>query len=115
MAWRIVYWVNTTGKAPAKDFIDDLPLETRVKVRNLYRYILEFGPNLGPPHMKHISGYKPLKEFRVVGEGAIRLLGWIDGSYIIIAHVFRKKTQKIPQKEIDVAYRRWKHSDISVT
>jgi phage-related protein len=70
--------------------------------------MLEFGPNLGMPHTKALKG--GLFELRVKSkEGIARILYCTKiGNVIVMLHVFIKKTQKIPKKELKIAYTRMK-------
>ena len=68
--------------------------------------IIEFGANLGMPHTKPIGN--GLFELRVKSkEGIARVFFCTKvGKRIIMLHVFIKKTQKIPQKELIIAKKR---------
>ena len=72
---------------------------------------LERGFNLGPPHVKPLpSTHSSLYEIRVRDKkGEFRVVYFIkvkDAIYIL--HAFRKKTQKMPQKEKNVILKRIK-------
>ncbi|NOQ94413.1 MAG: type II toxin-antitoxin system RelE/ParE family toxin [Methylophaga sp.] len=68
--------------------------------------IIEFGANLGMPHTKPIGD--GLFELRVKSkEGVARVFFCTKvGKRIIMLHVFIKKTQKIPKKELIIAKKR---------
>ena len=63
------------------------------------------------PHTKKLKG-SPLWEIRIRGKDNIRILYAVyTQKSILILHGFVKKTQKTPQKEMDIAlerYRDWK-------
>ena len=65
--------------------------------------MVEFGSNLGSPHTKAVEN--GLFELRVKGkEGIARVFFCTKaGRNIVMLHVFIKKTQKIPKKEIAIA------------
>lgn len=75
---------------------------------HIVEMIEEFGPNLGKPHTAPMGG--GLFEIRAKGrEGIGRSLFCMQkGQEIVILHSFVKKTQKTPQKELDLARKRLK-------
>ena len=68
--------------------------------------MIEFGANLGMPHTKPIEN--GLFELRLKSkEGIARVFFCTKvGKRIIMLHLFIKKTQKIPQKELTIANKR---------
>lgn len=68
--------------------------------------MLEFGPNLGMPHTRPIEN--GLFELRVKSkEGIARVFFCTKrGNKIIVLHIFVKKTQKTPLKELKLAKKR---------
>lgn len=64
----------------------------------------EKGPQLLRPYADVLQG--PIRELRVsFGRLEVRLLYFISGKNVIITHGFLKKTDKVPQEEIDRAMR----------
>ncbi len=70
--------------------------------------IEEFGPDIGRPHTAPLG--KGLFEIRAKGREGIgrSIFCSVRDRKIIILHSFVKKTQKIPQREIDKALKRKK-------
>lgn len=68
--------------------------------------MLEFGSNLGMPHTRSLGD--GLIELRIKGrEGIARVFFCtVIEKRIIMLHVFIKKTNKTPQKEIQIAKNR---------
>jgi phage-related protein len=72
-----------------------------------YFKILEFEGKLDLPHAKKVA--KGLFEIRVKLQGEYRgFYAYIGKLDIVILHFFRKKTQKTPIKDLEVAQRRLK-------
>lgn len=72
----------------------------------LFAYLREYG-RLEFPEAKKLS--KNLFEIRIILSGTYRgFYGYAGEKYIVILHVFRKKTQKTPLKNLRVAERRLK-------
>lgn len=69
----------------------------------------KFGPKLGTPHVKKISG--SLFELRISGGQEVRIFYSFHKSQIFLLHGFIKKTQKIPWKEIKIAFQKQKLLD----
>jgi phage-related protein len=71
---------------------------------------LETGANLTMPVSRPMSGYPGLKELRMRdSRGIVRVFYYIQqGHQVFILHLFRKKTQKTPQNEIETALQRLK-------
>ncbi len=70
--------------------------------------MLEFGPNLGMPHTRAMSG--GLLELRVKSKEGIARVFYctVVNNRIVILHVITKKSQKTPKKELETARKRLK-------
>lgn len=68
--------------------------------------MLEFGANLGMPHTKAIES--GLFELRVKGKEGIARIFYCTkiGQRIVMLHVFIKKSQKTPKRELKLAIQR---------
>ena len=60
------------------------------------------------PYVKHLEG--PIWEMRMKGRDGIARAAYVtaSGRRIVVVHVFAKKTQKTPRREIETALRRAK-------
>lgn len=60
------------------------------------------------PYVKHLEG--PLWEMRMKGRDGIARAAYVaaSGRRLVVVHVFGKKTQKTPRREIETALRRAK-------
>ncbi|TCT19726.1 type II toxin-antitoxin system RelE/ParE family toxin [Thiobaca trueperi] len=74
----------------------------------LARRIMAVGPNLGPPHTDAFGD--GLFELRLKGQEGIARVFFcaLVGRRVMILHSFIKKTQKTPQREIEIARKRMK-------
>ncbi len=86
----------------------ELPDKLQAKMLRLFDLVEEHGAQLGEPHTKALSN--GLFELRAKAlEGIARsIFCYVDGKKIIVLHVFVKKTQKTPKKELEVAISRMK-------
>lgn len=106
MSWEVVFYTTRRGQSPVIEFLKELTVAERAKVRNHIRLLQEFGTRLDYPHARPIKGHKPLWELRPT---PVRLFYVAyTGKRFVILHGFKKKTGKTPQKEIDTAYARYR-------
>jgi phage-related protein len=104
MRWKIEFYDIKVMKS-----ITQWPVGIGAKFTRIVDLIEEFGPEtVGMPHIKALG--QGLFEIRVkASEGIGRaFFCTIKGKVIIILNDFIKKTQKTPQKEMDLAKKRMK-------
>ena len=65
-------------------------------------------PEVREPYVKHLEG--PIWEMRMKGRDGIGRAAYVTaaGRRVVVVHVFGKKTQKTPRREIETALRRAK-------
>ncbi|HDV5785738.1 TPA: type II toxin-antitoxin system RelE/ParE family toxin [Legionella pneumophila] len=110
MKWTIDYYNQSVYEQVKK-----LPKLIKAKFEAILDKIVEHGPDLGMPFTKAMG--KGLFEVRAKAqEGIARgFYCTISGNRIVILHIFIKKTQATPKKELDLALNRLKevkHHDI---
>ena len=79
----------------------------RAKLEHISRMIAAFGlEKMREPYVKHIEG--ALWEMRLTGrDGIVRAIYvTATGKRVVIVRAFRKKTQKTPRSEIELALKR---------
>ncbi len=101
MAWSIEYYSQKL-----EGLVLELPDGLLARYLHLTDLMLEFGSNLGMPHTKAVDG--GLFELRVKGKEGIARVFYCTkvGKRIIMLHMFVKKSQKIPKKELKLALKR---------
>ena len=108
---QIYYYTSIKGTNPAKEFLDSLQKIQKAKVFRVFKVYQQYELSSIIPHTKKLKG-SPLWEIRIRGKDNIRILYAVyTEKSILILHGFVKKTQKTPQKEMDIAlerYRDWK-------
>jgi len=95
--------------ASLEKFIKSLQKPTIAKVLRTIDLLEKFGQKLGPPHTKKIS--TRLFELRISGKQEVRIFYTFYKSQIFLLHGFVKKSQKIPQKEINFSLQKLKLFD----
>ena len=92
-----------------EEFIDSLEKPTIAKVSHSIDLLEEFGNKLYFPHTKKV--FSDLFELRIHGKQEIRIFYTFHKSKIFLLHGFRKKSQKIPKKQIRIAIQKLKSID----
>ncbi len=85
-------------------FVSRLEKPARSKWIHHLSLLEQYGRALGMPHARKIT--TTLSEIRIRGTQEVRAFYAIEHEHIFVIHAFVKKTQKIPQHEIDVAEKR---------
>jgi phage-related protein len=92
-----------------KATFDALPLDIRAMFERIVGLIQSHGlERVREPYVKHLEG--PVWEMRMKGRSGIARAAYVTatGRRIVVVHVFAKKTQKTPRREITTALRRAK-------
>ena len=103
--WEVEYYVTSTGKEPAKDFIESLPVKLKAKAFRDIGLLEEFGTEIKMPYSKHLK--EGVYELRVrLGNDRSRILYFFfRDQKIVLTNGFIKKTQKVPPAELEKALR----------
>lgn len=101
--FELIFYSSGNSK-PVDNFISKSNPETRGKIFKSLDLVENYGPMIGMPHVKKIN--KQLYELRIRGKEEIRLLFTCSGQKIYFLHIFKKKTQKIPLRELNLAHKR---------
>jgi phage-related protein len=92
---------------PASVFLEGLPRKLRAKAFRTVELLREFGPLMGPPHAKAVTGQRGLRELRVRYASDICRLFYFhyrDVVYVVTSG-YVKKARKLDEREIDRATR----------
>jgi phage-related protein len=104
MSWS-VHLLDEDMKAA----LDALPRDLRARFERIVDLIQNHGlENLREPYVKHLEG--ALWEMRMKGKDGIARAVYVTASArrVVVVHVFIKKTQKTPRREIETALQRAK-------
>ena len=107
MQWLIFEYETKREDRPITLFIEKLKPKTISKVSRLIDLLSIYGPKLTMPYSKKLTSN--LYELRVRGKEQIRILYAFLNNKIYLLHGFKKKTNKVPNKEIVVAEQRLKY------
>ncbi len=102
---EIIYY-DENNKIPVFEFILERAPKEQAKILREIDLLEEFGLSMGLPHVRKIINSE-LWELRIrFGTNIFRILfKELDNGYLLL-HIFQKKTNKTPKKEIGVALKR---------
>ena len=89
--------------------LEELPADMRARFHYISQLIEEFGlERVREPHVKHLRG--SIWEMRMKGKDGISRALYVTavGKRVVVVRVFIKKTQRTPNREIDLALKRAK-------
>ena len=103
MKWKINFYNETV-----KNMVNKLHPTIRAKFEAIRDAMLEHGPDIGMPFTRAMG--KGLFEMRAKGQAGIArgFFCTVSSRTIIILHIFVKKTESTPQKELQLAKKRMK-------
>lgn len=104
MAWRVRFLDEEVAAA-----LSAFPADIRAKFARIVQLIEDHGlERVREPYVKHLDG--SLWEMRMKGKDGIARAAYVTatGQRVVVVHVFCKKTQKTPRREIEHALRRAK-------
>ncbi|MCB4791931.1 MAG: type II toxin-antitoxin system RelE/ParE family toxin [Elusimicrobia bacterium] len=100
--YKIRFYRNERGNIPVMDFLEGLTQEVRAKLYKRMELLQQQGTMLRRPYADKLKD--KIYELRAsFGRLEIRLLYFYSGREIIITHGFFKKTNHVPEEEIQTA------------
>jgi len=101
--YKVKFYRTQRGKYPVVDFIEELDKKSQAKIYRYLTLLQEQGPDLPRPYADQVKG--KIRELRVkTFQGNIRIFYFFFlGDDIVMLHAFKKKTQKLAEREIKKA------------
>ena len=107
--FQAVYYRAADGSEPVRDLLESLDKKRRVSLRNQIARLNLLSaemPHLPFPHSSQVEG--ELRELRChFGAEHYRVLYRRSESLVVLLHLFRKRTKKLPISEVEIARTRW--------
>lgn len=104
MNFEILYFVDEKGNAPVQDYIKGLPGNEKAKVYAYLKHLSDVGYKMRRPFADYLGEKTGLYELR---PGRHRVLYFFFiRSKVILLHAFLKKTDAIPDRDIEIALER---------
>ena len=107
---KIKYYQTLRGGSPVEEFLLALPESARLEIADAI-ILLESGQVLEMPLSRNLSSIRAgLHELRIRDKaGQVRVIYYIKkADAIYLVHAFRKKTQAIPRRDLDIITKRLK-------
>ncbi len=106
----IYFYTTSSGRKVVEKFINNFDEITKARIRNSIKLLAEYGLTLlNTPWVKKIYNTPSLFELRITGKKQIRLIFFkYNPTVFVIVHIFVKKQQKTPLKEMRKAVKRVK-------
>ena len=102
-----VIFFASRNRCPITDILRTFSPIQRAKVHKLFERIEQLGIAHTNPYIKKLTS-TPFWEARILGQDNIRaLFVHTKNNSIVILHIFIKKTEKTPTREIDLAMKRY--------
>lgn len=104
MVWRVEFLDDA-----AKAALDAMPRDIRASFERIVHLIESHGlERVREPYVKHLQGR--VWEMRMKGKDGIARAAYVTatGRRVVVVHVFGKKSQKTPRREIEIALARAK-------
>ena len=109
----VYFYRDRSGKEPVKEYMLALAgkndKDSRIRLKKIGDYIQllhEHGTTAGEPYMKKIDRECGIWELRPSGDRVL-FVAWVGDTFVLL-HVFPKKSQKTPRREIERARRELK-------
>lgn len=102
-------WTVEFLDAEVRALLDAYPPDIRARFERIVHLIEAHGlEQVREPYVKHLEG--PVWEMRMKGRDGIARAAYVTatGKRVVVVHVFGKKTQKTPRREIETALKRAK-------
>ena len=107
-ALEVYFYATGSGNEPVREWLKDLPKEDK-KTIGFDIKTVQYGYPIGMPLTRVLNGTDGLEEIRCKLSNSIaRIIFYVEDDTMVLLHAFIKKTQKTPQKELDVAIKRYK-------
>lgn len=106
----VYFYKSPMGNEPVKEWLKSLPKEDMRTIGYDIKTV-QYGYPIGMPltRLLHCKDGIIFEEIRCnISNGIARIIFYVEGDVIILLHGFIKKSQRTPQKELDVAIKRYK-------
>ena len=105
---EVYFYKTCSGNEPVKEWLKSLPREDMRTIGYDIKTV-QFGYPIGMPLTRVLHGTGGLEEVRCnISNGIARVIFYVEDNTIVLLHGFIKKSQETPQKELDVAIKRYK-------
>jgi phage-related protein len=107
MNWQVVFYIDVDGNEPVKYFILEQSDGAIAEILHVLKLLREFNTSLGMPYVRKVNK-SGIRELRIKhGSDVYRIFFFAHtGRKFILLHAIMKKTDKIREKDKDLAIKR---------
>lgn len=99
--FQVEFYFTAVGKIPAKEYLEELSLDVKVKLVALVKYMAEQGKIFDITKFRMVDATEKIFEFKPL---SYRFFSFFcEGRKIIITNGYRKKTQKVSGRDLERA------------
>lgn len=107
-ALEVYFYKTSSGNEPVREWLKSLSKED-MKLIGFDIKTVQYGYPIGMPLTRILHNTGGLEEVRSnITNGIARVIFYVENNKMILLHGFIKKTQATPQKELDLAIKRYK-------
>lgn len=101
--YKIKFYIDKDGRVPIIEYLDELSVKEKAKILKYIEFLRVHDGVLDEPYSKHIKD--KIRELRVDFSRKRHRIFYFTfiNKNIILLHVFLKKTEKTPLREIEMA------------
>lgn len=96
--FQVEFYFTALGKIPAKEYLEELSLDVKVKLVALVKYIAEHGKIFDITKFRMVDATEKLFEFKPLSYRFFTF--FCEGRKIIITNGYRKKSQKVSGRDL---------------
>lgn len=108
-ALEVYFYATPSGNEPVREWLKDLSKEDKRIIGQDIKTV-QFGYPIGMPLTRVLHGTEGLEEVRsdISNKCISRIIFYVEDNVMILLHGFIKKDKKTPQKDLDLAIKRYK-------
>ena len=101
MDWHVVFYIDTEGNEPVKEFILGQPDGAIAEILHVFKLLRKFNISLGKPYVDKI-GSSGIRELRIKhGSDIYRIYFFAyTGREFVLLHAVRKKRDKVSPNDV---------------
>jgi phage-related protein len=105
---KVALYETTSGRSPIEDFISDLPKADQARFADVFEGIEKFGLGCPRVQFRQLRGKLWEIKFNSPSGGYRIAYVLVEEATMVWLHTFKKKTQKTPTSDLEIAEKRMK-------
>jgi len=101
--WKVKLYTTKSGKCPVNEFLETLSVEDKEDIIEKIYYLKSVGNEIRRPHGDYLRDKVYELRVSLTNHHTRTLYFFCYEDYIVLTHTFIKKTDKVPEKEINKA------------